>query len=55
MYMRYPCRGCNQTKPESEVITRFTVYGKERIRFKQCEECRRLARKVYRKAKEEVA
>ena len=54
----YGCGGisatANKSKPESEVITRFTVYGKERIRFKACDECRRLSRKVYRKKKEAV-
>ena len=51
--MRYPCRVCEAEKPEAEVLTRFVVYGKERIRFKACESCRKLARKNYRK-KEKV-
>ena len=42
------CRSCNTPKPVSEVATFFNVYGKERVRFKSCGECRRLARKVYR-------
>ena len=52
--MRYPCRQCEAEKPEAEVLTRFVVYGKERIRFKSCLECRKVARKNYRKKKEKV-
>lgn len=52
--MNYPCRQCNKLKPEDEVISRFTVYGKKRIRFRQCKECMRLAKKAYRNKKEDT-
>lgn len=45
------CRSCGKPKPVLEVATIFNVYGKERVRFKSCVECRRLARKVYRENK----
>ena len=53
--MKFPCRSCGAPKPEKEVITRFKVYGLDRLRFKMCRECLRLALKAYRlKQKEKL-
>lgn len=43
------CRRCGNEKPSEELTTRFTLWGKERVRFHQCDECKRLAKKSYRK------
>ena len=51
--MTYPCRICGARKPEKEVVTIFSVYGKNRVRFKSCLECRRLARVAYQQKKKE--
>jgi len=48
-----PCRQCHEMRPKDEVLTRFKAYGKDRWRFKMCLECRRLAKKVYRKRAKE--
>lgn len=49
--MKYPCKSCNQMKPESEVTTHFTPLGHtvERMRFKRCLKCEAKAKQRYYK------
>ena len=43
------CRVCETPVPFKEVVTRFMLWGKERVRFRMCSDCRKQRRKDARK------